>query len=387
MDAAMRSIPLATPNIGAAEEERVLKALRDGWVSTVGPDVAAFEEGVAAVAGTPTASATASGTAALMLALRALGVGPGDTVLCPTYTFIATANAISAAGARPAFVDVDPATWSIDPEASVATAERIAERYGKPPAAVVVVYPMGNPVDLAPLRAVCERFGMALVADAAAALGATWEGRAIGLLADATSYSFNGNKTITTGGGGAVVGPPELVARVKHLATTGRVGRDYDHDVPAFNERMTNLEAALGCAQLARLDAFIAAKARIADAVGALADELGCARAPRDARAARGDWFPALVLGAGDPPIRDVIASLNGEGIGVRLFWKPMHQQEAYAGDNAAGDPQARFPVADGLWERVLVLPSSTHLSDADLARTLDATRRAITKGRASRTR
>ena len=364
-------IPLAVPNIGAAEEAAVLRALRAGWVSSVGPDVGRFEAGVARVSGTRDAVAVASGTAAITIALRALGIGAGDRVLCPTYTFIATANAISAAGATPVFVDIDPATWAMDPARAADAIARLASLAAgsAPPRALIVVLPMGNAVDLAPYRELCAEHGMRLVVDAAAAIGASWDGAPIGLLADATTFSFNGNKTITTGGGGAVVGPDDLVARARHLASTGRVGRDYDHDVPAFNERMTNLEAALGTAQLARLPELLAAKRRVGAAVDALAAQLGLGTVPRDPRAAMGQWFSALVLDPEGPPIRQVVERLNALGVGARVFWKPMHRQAAYADVAAAQESTEACPVADELWRRVLPLPSSTGITDAELDR------------------
>lgn len=379
-----RMIPLAVPNIGPAERASVAKAMEDGWVSSVGPDVPAFEKAVGAVSGTEQAVAVASGTAAIMIALRALGIGRGDLVLCPTYTFIATANAITAAGADPVFVDADPVTWAVSLDSCAEAIDRIEKAGAQPPRAMVVVYPMGNPPDMEPYRAFARRHGLVIVADAAAAIGARFDGEPIGLLTDATTFSFNGNKTMTTGGGGAIVGPAAMLANARALANTGRVGSDYDHDRPAYNERMTNIEAALGLAQIARLPDFIAAKAAIRARHDACAARLGLATFPRNQRACDGDWFSGVVLPR-EAVIRDIVAAMNADGVGVRLFWKPMHQQPAYAELFAGlyrriGLGGMTYPVADALWMRVLPLPCSTHLSDEEIERTHASLERALAR-------
>jgi dTDP-4-amino-4,6-dideoxygalactose transaminase len=366
---AVTRIPLAVPNLGPQDEAAVSGAVRSGWVSSVGPDVQRFEAAIAAVSGTEQAVAVASGTAALVMALRALGVERNDLVLCPTFTFIATANAISACGADPVFIDSDPHTWALDLNKAEIVMGGL-KRAGLPaPRAVVVVYPMGNPVDPEPYRAFAKRHGMAFVVDAAAAIGATFDGRPIGLLADATAISFNGNKTITTGGGGAVVGPAAVVAKARHLATTGRVGVNYDHDVPAYNERITNLEAALGCAQIARLDDFLKAKRAVRDIHDAFASRHGLATFPRDHRADRCDWLSGVVLPK-DRDVAPVVAFLNQRGVDVRLFWKPLHLQQAYqplVGRLAEAQVLAPFESSEGLWRRVLPLPCSTHITQAEI--------------------
>ncbi|MET2832186.1 DegT/DnrJ/EryC1/StrS family aminotransferase [Mesorhizobium shangrilense] len=365
------TIPLAVPNIGPEDIASVHTAMTDGWVSSVGPDVPAFEQAVAAASGTSSAVAVASGTAALMIALRALGIGRGDLVLCPTYTFVATANAIHSAGADPIFVDIDLATWAID----INHAEQMVSRLvavGLPkPRAIIVVYPMGNPIDMTDVKVFAERHGIRIVADAAAAIGSTFDGRPVGGLADATTFSFNGNKTMTTGGGGAIVGDDGFIAAARSLASTGRLGVNYDHDRPAFNERMTNIEAALGRSQIARLDSFIAAKARIRARHDLFAHKHDLDVFPRHRLAERGDWFSGVVLRP-ETDIRDVVSVLNSRGIGVRLFWKPMHLQEAYAPllsslKQAGLSTDDLYPVADALWRRVLPLPCSTNITDRQI--------------------
>ncbi|MDX8498949.1 aminotransferase class I/II-fold pyridoxal phosphate-dependent enzyme [Mesorhizobium sp. VK4C] len=367
----LSTIPLAVPNIGPEDIESVNVAMTDGWVSSVGPDVPAFEQAVASASGTSSAVAVASGTAALMIALRALGIGRGDLVLCPTYTFIATANAITAAGADPIFVDIDPATWAIDVNHAEQLITRLVAAGLPKPRAMIVVYPMGNPIDMTDVRVLAGRHGLRIVADAAAAIGSTFDDRPIGGLADATTFSFNGNKTITTGGGGAIVGEDYVVAAARSLATTGRLGVNYDHDRPAFNERMTNIEAALGRSQIARLESFIAAKARIRARHDHFALKHGLQVFPRHRLAQRGDWFSGVVLRP-ETDIRALVSVLNARGIGARLFWKPMHLQDGYAPllrwlAHAGLSTKGAYAVADGLWQRVLPLPCSTNITDRQI--------------------
>lgn len=378
-----RDIPLAVPNIGAAEEASVLAAVRSGWVSTVGPAVDEFELGIARVSGVEKAAAVAAGTMGLHVALVALGVGRGDLVIGPSYTFAATANAVSHAGATPYFLDIDPRSWTLDPEALTDLLENRTERDadgvlrlaadGRRIGAVMPVYTNGHPADMDTIVPLCRRFGLPVVADAAAAIGSLYKGEPIGRLADLTVYSFNGNKTITTGGGGAVVGPePALVARVKHLASTARVGSGYDHDEVGFNYRMTNLEAALGNAQLARLDEFVAAKQRIRRAYEtAFAGLQGISPFPSSGNVSRADWFFGIVV---DPStgwnVPDLVAALNERGIGVRTFWKPMHLQPAFR-----DAPRDALPVTEVLWPKVLPLPCSTDLGDGDVARVIETVR------------
>jgi dTDP-4-amino-4,6-dideoxygalactose transaminase len=261
------------PNLSGNEERYVVEAVRSGFVSSIGPFVGRFEAGLAAAAGGDEAVATCSGTTALHLALTTVGVGRDDLVIVPSLTFVATANAVHHCGAIPWLFDVDAASWTLDPRLLEATlaAETAIERgrcihaaSGRRVAAVLPVYTLGLPAAMREIGEIARRHRLAVVADAAAALGASYRGGPIGRLADLTAFSFNGNKTVTCGGGGALVGgDPELLRRARHLSTTARVGTEYEHDLPGFNYRMTNLEAAVGCAQLERLDALVAAKRAI----------------------------------------------------------------------------------------------------------------------------
>ena len=270
-DASDAAVPLAVPDLTGNEERYLRDCVQSNFVSSVGPFVDRFEGLVAGACGAREAVATSAGTTGLHVALLAAGVAPGDLVLLPSLTFIASANAIAHCGAIPWLVDVDPASWTLDVSTFARCLERDTGRRdgklvhrgsGRRVSAVMPVHTLGTPADMAPIVELAREHGLAVVADAAAALGARYRGREVGQCgAHLSVFSFNGNKTVTCGGGGAVCGDdPALVARVRHLATTARAGAAYDHDEVGFNYRMTNVEAAIGCAQMERLDTLIAAK-------------------------------------------------------------------------------------------------------------------------------
>mgnify|MGYP001381407129 CR=1 FL=1 len=393
MDSKKRSIPLAVPNIGDAEIEAVNAAVRSGWVSTAGPSVTEIEKLGAQICGTEDAVAVAAGTMAIHVALVAVGVARNDVVIAPSYTFIATANAISHAGADPVFVDVDPANLTMCPRAlrawlaahavrradgSLALAET-GQRIG----AILPVYANGHPADIDAIMAIGKEFGLPVVADAAAAIGGASRGRPLGPLADLTAFSFNGNKTVTSGGGGMVAGPnPALVKKVRHLVTTARLGTDYDHDVIGFNYRITNLEAALGAAQLRRLDEFLDRKRAIHAAYSnAFAGRNDVSGFPQtDPGSAC--WFSGIVLSEGAHiSVPELIAALNERGIGVRSFWIPMHLVQAYK-----SLPHRQFdgalPVTENIYRRILPLPNSTNLTDDDLGYVIETVGELLDKAR-----
>lgn len=377
-------IPLAVPNVGPREAAYVQQCFTDNWVSTVGPFVDRLERGVAVVSGVSHGVAVAAGTMGLHAALVALGVGRGDVVVLPSYTFIASANAISHAGAEPWLLDIDKGSWTLNPDAlDAALAEDCArdangvlrlKAQGARVAAIMPVFTLGTPADMDRINATAARYGLPVLADAAAAIGALYKGKPIGPLATATCYSFNGNKTITTGGGGMVVGSDDvLMQRIRHITTTARIGSDYDHDVVGFNYRMTNIEAAMGCAQLERLDEFLLAKKRIRKVYdAAFANHPAVELFPDVAWADSTCWFSGVLLR--DTSAMDaVIKSLKDRGVLARKFWKPMHLQIPYK------DAQRRAtPVTDELWQRVLTLPCSTSLNEVDQTRVIDALQNAL---------
>ncbi|MAG56286.1 MAG: pyridoxal-5'-phosphate-dependent protein [Planctomycetes bacterium] len=373
-------IPLATPDVQGNEESYLRECIQSTFVSSVGPFVDRFEQMVAGLASSPRAVSTSSGTCALHLALHVAGVRPDDLVIVPTLTFIASANAVAHCHADPWLFDIDPKTWNLDPaKVAIGLDERtrridgdlIHVATGRRVAAIMPVHGLGLPADTERLGEIAHRYRLPLIADGAAALGATRDERPIGELCDLTVFSFNGNKTVTAGGGGAIVGRNDtLLDRAAHLASTARVGGAYDHDAIGFNYRMTNLTAAVGCAQLERLESFLVAKRTIRAAYDDLARRLDLGGFPDDANARGACWFSGLLLDEG----QDATAWCEGLaalGVGARPFWKPVHLQAPYA-----DAPCDRTPVADQIWKRIVTLPCSTWMSGADLATVCDAVQR-----------
>lgn len=378
-------IPLCVPNLAGNEAAYLSECVKSTFVSTVGPFVGKFEAMVAKAAGTTAGVATSSGTTGLHAALLTAGVGRDDLVICPTLTFIASANAIAHCGATPWLMDVEAQSWCLDPalmaealarETEMRGESRIHLATGRRVSAVLPVFTLGTPADMDAILPVAREAGLAVVVDAAAALGATYKGRPSGALgADLTMYSFNGNKTVTAGGGGCVTGQDEaLVAKVRHLTTTARVGADYDHDMVGFNYRMTNLQAAVGCAQMEMLDTFLAAKRRIAaNYRSGLAGLAGIGFFPEPTWAGSAYWFSGFFFTStsGAEQSRSLRAFLRENGIDARPFWKPMHLQPPFA-----QAPRTKVGFAEDLWERVVTLPCSTHLGQEDQDRVIDTVRK-----------
>lgn len=370
----MDRILLAIPSMGPKEAANLQKCIDDNFVSSVGPFVTEFEERVASLSGSKHGVAMGAGTQALHMALHAVGVRPDDLVILPSFTFIASANAIAHTGALPWLFDIDPTSWTIDAaqvgEALRNETEREADgtlrhkSSGRRVAAMMPVYTLGTPADMGTLGALAKEFGLPLIADAAAAIGVNYKGKPIGPMADVTCYSFNGNKTITCGGGGMAVGDDEaLMKHIRHISTTARVSRDYEHDVVGWNYRMTNVQAAIGCAQAERLDDFLETKTRIRrmyDEAFAGDNRLSLFPAPSDRESTY--WFSGFVLNE-DAGISaaEVCEALSAHNIEARTFWRPVHLQPPYA--NAPRQPQA---VTEDIWQRIVTLPCSTSLSPSD---------------------
>ncbi|TVR22117.1 MAG: aminotransferase class I/II-fold pyridoxal phosphate-dependent enzyme [Ilumatobacter sp.] len=360
----MARIFLSPPDVGPLEREYLLRAFDEGWIAPVGPDLDAFEAEISALTGWPGAVALASGTAALHLALLEVGVQPGDDVFVSTFTFAATANAVAYCGANPVFIDSDDATWNMSPEL-LEQALTDAAAAGRLPAAVVVVDLYGQCADYDRIVPLCQRFGVPLVEDAAEALGATYRGRPAGTFGDVGLFSFNGNKIMTTSGGGMFVSPTtETADRVRYLATQARQPAvHYEHTEIGWNYRLSNLLAAIGRAQLERLPAMSARRveinARYRDAFAGLE---GVSFMPIADPGWNG-WLTCVVFD--DPAVRDhVQKTLETADIESRPLWKPMHLQPVFA-DSAC--------VVDGTSQRLfdhgLCLPSGSVLTDADVDR------------------
>ncbi len=350
----MPRIYLSPPHLTGRELELVKDAIDSNWIAPLGPHVDAFEAELAALAGVEHALALSSGTAALHLALVVLGIGRGDEVACSSLTFSASANPIVYQGATPVFVDADPATWTLDP----ALLERaLAER---PIRAVVAVDLYGQCCDYDPIRELCEQRGIPLVQDAAESLGATYRGSPSGGQGDIAAFSFNGNKVITTSGGGALLSDDGAkIAHARKLSTQAREpAPHYEHTEIGFNYRLSNLLAAVGRAQLEALPERVETRRRINARYRELFPELEFM--PEAAYGRSNCWLTCILV---DDPERIRLA-LEAEDIESRPLWKPMHLQPVYRDAPAyGGDVSAR------LFERGLCLPSGSALADDDQRR------------------
>ena len=363
-------IYMSSPDVGDLEEQYVVAAMRSGWIAPLGPDVDAFEREMAERIGVAQAVALSSGTAALHLGLLGLGVLPGDVVITSTMTFAATANAIVYAGAQPFFVDSDYASGNINPSLlrkAIAEARESGARVG----AIVPVDLLGKAVEYTEILAIADEHNIPVLSDAAESLGATHRGRAAGSFGAASVISFNGNKIMTTSGGGMLLTDDvELAARTRYLATQARQPAvHYEHTEVGYNYRMSNLLAALGRAQLTRLDSMIAKRRAMRERYRGLF-------APVDGVTIFGGasdyednfWLTSIVI---DSAItgwtsNELSAILLAQNIESRPLWKPMHLQPVFAGAPAVIDGTSQL-----LFESGLTLPSGSALSAAEIERVL----------------
>jgi dTDP-4-amino-4,6-dideoxygalactose transaminase len=361
-------IYLSAPHLSGREEAFVGDAFSSNWIAPLGPHVDAFEREFAALVDAPHAVALSSGTAALHLALQLSGVGRGDEVLVSTLTFSASVNPIRYLDAEPVFVDSEPGSWNMDP-GLLADALDAAARRGRPPRAVVVVHLYGQTADMDPVVEACRRHGVTLIEDAAEALGADYRGRAPGTFGRAGIFSFNGNKVITTSGGGMLVTPDaDLAAHARKLATQARdSAAHYEHSEIGYNYRLSNVLAAIGRAQLEVLEERVLARRRNFDHyAAALGDLPGIEFMPEAPWGRHTRWLTCLTVdpeafGANREQIR---LALEAENIEARPVWKPMHLQPVFAGCRSVGGD-----VAARLFERGLCLPSGSSLTETDLER------------------
>lgn len=376
-----RAIPLAEPCLGGNERAYLDECLRSNYVSSIGPFVERFEREFAAYVGSAHAVACSSGTAALHVALRVLGVERDDEVFVPSFTFIASANAVTYQGARPTFVDSETETWNLDP-ALVADEIRKRRRLGQPlPRAIEVVHILGHPADIEPLLELCQEHGIALLEDAAESLGARYrggslDGRHVGTIGSIGCFSFNGNKVITTGGGGMLVtDDPALARHAKHLTTQARLpGLAYRHDEVGYNYRLSNLSAAVGVAQLEQLDDFLAAKRRIASTYDrALRDVTGAALPPSAPWANRSSWLYSIRTANAAATTRALARLIDAE-IGARPVWPPLHRMALFADATLLGDGA----VSEAIGDTAVSLPSSVGLTDDDQQRVIGTLREAL---------
>lgn len=371
---------LSPPHLSGLEQQYVADAFATNWVTPLGPHVDAFEREFGEAVGARHSVAVSSGTAGLHLALILAGVGPGDDVLTSTLTFVASVNPIAYLGATPAFIDSEQSSWNMDPALLEEALEERA-RAGRLPKAVVVVHLYGQSANLDPIAAACARYGVALIEDAAEALGASYKGRSPGTLGAIGVYSFNGNKIITTAGGGMLVTPDgALAAHARKLATQARdPAPHYEHSELGYNYRLSNVLAAIGRGQLRVLKERVAARQRnFAFYAEALGDLPGIAFMPEAPWGTHTRWLTTLTIdtrlfGVDRETVRQ---NLDAAGIEARPVWKPMHLQPLYASCSINGGA-----VADDLFARGLCLPSGSSLSEADLERVVAVIRRSAGYG------
>ncbi|MEH0932508.1 DegT/DnrJ/EryC1/StrS family aminotransferase [Micromonospora sp. CPCC 205558] len=360
-------IHLSSPDVGPAEEAAVLRALRSGWATPFGPEVDAFEQEIAQRVGVPYALALNSGTAALHLGLLSCGVGPEHIVLVPTVTFVATANAVLYTGATPVFVDCDPATGNVDVNLLgevIADLRRAGRRIG----AVMPVDMFGSCVDYDPLLELCREAELRVIEDSAEALGSTYRGRCAGSFGDAGVLSFSHNKMITTSGGGMLLShDAQLITRARHRANQARIpAQHHEHDEMGFNYRLSNVLAAFGRAQLARLDEMTARRRHLREHYSKLFASVDGVEVLAESDPGTNCWLTVITV---DPELSgwqaaDLARHLAQADIETRPAWKPMHRQPLFAA------AEARLTgAADRLFARGLTLPSGSSLNEKQIDR------------------
>lgn len=361
-------IPLAEPDLRGNEGAYLSECIRTGWVSSAGPYVTAMEKQLGEMLGCAHVVATASGTTALQLVLEAMELARGTRVVLPDWTFAATVNAVIHAGLTPVLVDVSADHWGLDP-ALVERELKWSKESGAPVGAVIVVDPIGLPYEADHLNAVCARYGVPVVEDAAGALGSNYNGKPAGGLADAGILSFNGNKIVTGGGGGAIVtNRRDWADRARHLSTQARASDRYAYDAVGFNCRLTNLNAAVVVAQLERLgemrDARRAIAARYDDAVAERDDLRGPPKANWD------DWngwmYVARTASAAEAD--RLAAHLHGQAIGARPFWTRLSTHAPYQ-----SFARQSSEVSEKLSGTLVSLPCGSNMTDAEVTRVVRA--------------
>jgi dTDP-4-amino-4,6-dideoxygalactose transaminase len=363
-----KRIFLSPPHMSGRELQLITEAFESNYIAPLGPQVDAFEQEFAAKIGIPHALALSSGTAALHLALHQLGIGPGDEVMASTLTFIGSVSPVTYLGAKPVFVDADRATWNMDPEL---LADEIATRAkkGRLPKAVLPTDLYGQCVDLDRILKICRPYDIPVIVDAAEAVGATYKQRSAGAGAKAAVFSFNGNKIITTSGGGMLASEDaEFISRARFFSQQARDrAPHYEHSTIGFNYRMSNILAAIGRSQLKVLDERINQKHSIFNNYYKHLNGIdGIEFMPEAAYGTSSRWLTVIVVsprkfGADREVIR---LALEDENIEARPVWKPMHLQPVFSGSACVGGD-----VAEDLFQRGLCLPSGTAMTEADLKR------------------
>ena len=366
-------IYLSPPHLGRHELNYLNKAIEDNWVAPAGPNLTGFEQDLCQHTGAAHAVALTSGTAAIHLGLRLLGVGPGDEVLCPSFTFVATANPVLYLGATPVFVDSEPTTWNLDP-ALLRTAIEDRLRLGERPKALIIVHLYGMPARLAELLAVAAEYDLPVLEDAAEALGARYQGRPVGTFGEVGVFSFNGNKILTTSGGGALVTHrADHARRALHLATQAKDDAPYyQHSEVGYNYRLSNLLAGIGRGQMELLEDRVKKRREIyawyQDKLRAVP---GLRFGPAEPAGTRGTrWLTTILLDPAATPVTpaQLRQHLETRNIESRPLWKPLHLQPLFA-----TTPMYGGAVCADLFARGLCLPSGSALTEDDLRRVVEA--------------
>jgi perosamine synthetase len=351
-------IPVCSPSIGEKEVQRVVECLKSTWISGISKYVEEFEEAFAKYCNCKYGVATNSGTTALHLALATLNIKPGDEVIIPTFTMIATANAVTYTGAKPVLVDADENTWNLD-------TSKIEDKINEHTKAIIVVHTYGHPADMDPIIELAEKYNLYVIEDAAEAHGAEYKGKRVGSIGDIGCFSFYANKIITTGEGGMVVtNNEELAEKARWLRAHafGRYGKHFYHEALGFGYRMSGLQAALGLAQLERIDEFVLIRRNNAKLYNSLLSELGekITLPPEAPWAKNVYWMYSILIEDNFGMSRDeLMKRLESEGIETRTFFYPIHVQPIYAKQYQ----EESFPVADELSRKGINLPSGNNLT------------------------
>lgn len=371
-DAMNTRIFLSFPHLGGNEMQYINEAFAESWVVPLGPNVDEFEKRLESYLNAPNVVALSAGTAALHLGLVELGVTAGDEVVCQSFTFAASANPVKYQGAHPVFVDSEPGTWNMDPDAlerAITDRKRATGRY---PKAIVVVHLYGMPAKMDEITSIARHYGIPVLEDAAEALGSTYKGRKCGTIGDFGALSFNGNKIITTSGGGALICPnSEAAKHVKYLATQAREPMPYYyHKEIGYNYRLSNISAGIGCGQMEHIAERVSRRREIHSLY---ARELGnlpgiTVHSEPDADAVSNFWLTTILLDDKLPfSPEELRLTLEASNIESRRLWRPMNMQPVYADAPFYGDG-----CAERLFDRGLCLPSGSILTDDEIARVID---------------
>lgn len=381
-----KRILLSSPHMSGNEKKYIDEAFYSNWIAPLGPNVDAFEKEIAEYAGIKGASATSSGTAAIHLALALLGVTRGDSVFVSSFTFVASANPVLYLGAEPVFIDSEMDTWNMSPEA-LEVALRDAKVMNRLPKAIIVVNLYGQSAKMQELKIIADQYDVPIIEDAAESLGSTYKGKKSGTLGKIGIYSFNGNKIITTSGGGALVSDDEKVIRqAKFLSTQAKDDAPYyQHSQVGFNYRMSNIVAGIGRAQLEVLDDRVDKRRKV---FNNYEQELGSIEGVDFMQelneTTSNRWLSTLTINLKKYTIDplEFISKMNDANIETRLLWKPLHMQPLYSKSAYYKNPEYNYSVSEKLFESGICLPSGSNLSEMEQQRVISEMKKILNASR-----